>query len=130
MSKTVLFTTLHLLGFRVTEGGGSSPIDLRKCVHSREDITVELTVKDRFEVNAIIGTKDGKPNVPVWAMDYKSTKLAKENTAVDLWKMAIIHDQTYDSYTAAHDAIVYVVDNLILSKEPAAASNLDTVRIP
>lgn len=127
MSKDVLFTTLHLLGFKQSLAGKSQPVDVITAVDSDEDITVELTIGRRFEVNAIIGAEN--KTIPVWALDYKTATEKPEQQ--DLWKMAIVFDHTYDSYEAAHEIIVELVDHLMEATDsPELLSNLENLANP
>ena len=120
MSKAVLLTTLYLLEFRESVGAKSEPIDVRTAVNRRSDLTVELKIGERYEVNAIIGAVDGKPVVPVWVIDYKAA-LDSKSTNGDLWKMSLVLDETYPSYDKAHDAIVELVDHLMTELESSRA---------
>lgn len=127
MSKDVLLTTLHLLGFSQTVGNASQPIDVERSSGNDADITVELRIGKRFEVNAIIGAENKA--IPVWALDYKT---ANENPdQQDLWKMAIVFDESFATFNAAHDAIVELVDHLMESVEsPNGLSNLENLANP
>jgi hypothetical protein len=125
-AKEVLFTTLHLLNFKECMGATETPIYPKEAAARGLDVTAALKVKDRFEVNLIVGVQEGKPCVPMWVMDYQS-KLAKANSQHDdLWRLAVAHDETYDSFEAAQEAAVWLVENLMRGTEPTEASNLDT----
>lgn len=73
MSKLVLLTTLHLLGFSQIAPGGKNEGAVA-VVDCEGDVTVELRIGNRFEVNAIIGPCNGKPTIPIWVIDYKADR--------------------------------------------------------
>lgn len=124
MSKDVLLTTCYLLGFTEATTGDATPLDVAKLAESDRDVTVELKVGNRFEVNAIIGESGGKVNVPIWVLDYKLID-DSEVTGEDLWQMSIALDETYRTYESAQQALVETVDYLMSELEsPTSLSNL------
>lgn len=123
MSKMVLLTSLHLLGFRESVGGNNKSIDIREGLARKGDMTVELKIGTRFEVNAIIGCAEGKVSCPVWVLDYEASKTSTSPSGggQDLWKMAIVMDEVFNSYAEAHVQIVEITDHLMSELESPTA---------
>lgn len=123
MSKMVLLTTLHLMEFKEMVGEGSVLIDVRSGVKRNADITVGLKIGQRYEVNAIIGTVDGKPSVPVWVIDYSASVDDSQGSA-DVWRTSLVLDEVYPNYQKAHEAISELVVHL-MDEHESHLSNLE-----